>query len=245
MRQPLAVITLLALLSLASRANAQTATVAWADVRQTIDGFGGSLGTGGGSRLTPAQADILFSTSAGAGLSLLRMEVWPDGTYPDNNAALLAVARGAKVWAAPWSPPVSMKTSKNLVGGNLAPGSYAAYAAYLVDWVQHEDAAGIPIFALSVQNEPDVAVGDGGQPTCLMSGAEFHDFVLNNLGPIVFGCRFGHGQNCDPRNLQVESHRDLCRRYDERPSERGICERDCRPWVRRHWRSLSDGAEKR
>src|SRR5260370_16906547 len=58
------------------RLSLQTATINWADVRQTIDGFGGSSADFLSS-LTPAQADFFF-TPAGIGLSLLRTQIIPD-----------------------------------------------------------------------------------------------------------------------------------------------------------------------
>src|ERR1700692_2569256 len=68
--------TALALLFLTWTSIAQTAKINWADLRQQIDGFGGSSAdfiTG----LTPAQADFFFTT-AGIGLSILRTQIIPD-----------------------------------------------------------------------------------------------------------------------------------------------------------------------
>src|SRR2546422_9426499 len=55
--------------------NLQPSIVNWYDVRQTIDGFGGSSADFLSS-LTPAQADFFF-TPTGIGLSILRTQIIP------------------------------------------------------------------------------------------------------------------------------------------------------------------------
>src|SRR5260370_6224824 len=57
------------------RLSLQTATINWTDVRQTIDGFGGSSADFLSS-LTPAQADFFF-TPAGTGPSILLTPIIP------------------------------------------------------------------------------------------------------------------------------------------------------------------------
>jgi glucosylceramidase len=68
----------------------------------------------------------------------------------------------------PWSPPGWMKNSGSMLGSgpdgssspdgkeksSLRPEFYPAFAAYLVKTIQGYQAAGVPIWALSVQNEP-------------------------------------------------------------------------------------------
>jgi glucosylceramidase len=61
-----------------------------------------------------------------------------------------------KVIGSPWSPPAWMKTNQDLVGGRLidSPRIYDAYARYLVKFVRAYKREGVPIYALTVQNEP-------------------------------------------------------------------------------------------
>ena len=61
-----------------------------------------------------------------------------------------------KVMGTPWSAPAWMKTNGSLVGGELidAPRYYEAYAAYLVEFVKAYERAGVPVHALTLQNEP-------------------------------------------------------------------------------------------
>ena len=74
----------------------------------------------------------------------------------------LALNPALHVMLTPWSPPGWMKSSGSMLGANpdtkekssLKPEAYPAFAAYLVKAIQGYQAAGVPIWALSVQNEP-------------------------------------------------------------------------------------------
>jgi len=61
-----------------------------------------------------------------------------------------------KIIATPWSPPAWMKTSASLIGGRLVddPRIYDAYALYFVKFIQAYQRAGVPIYAVTLQNEP-------------------------------------------------------------------------------------------
>ncbi|MFC5435157.1 glycoside hydrolase family 30 beta sandwich domain-containing protein [Rhodanobacter umsongensis] len=67
---------------------------------------------------------------------------------------ILAIHPGLRIIASPWSAPAWMKTSANLISGTLLEQYEEAYAAYLVRFVDVFEGYGIPIFALTVQNEP-------------------------------------------------------------------------------------------
>jgi len=59
-----------------------------------------------------------------------------------------------RIIASPWSAPAWMKTSANLIGGTLLEEYESTYADYLVKYVDTMRGYGIPLFALTVQNEP-------------------------------------------------------------------------------------------
>jgi glucosylceramidase len=91
----------------------------------------------------------------------------------------------------PWSPPGWMKTSGSMLGSSadgkvpstLRPEAYTALAIYLVKTVQGYQAAGVPVYALTVQNEPLYA-----PPTysgMLMPAADQAAFIGNALGPAL------------------------------------------------------------
>jgi glucosylceramidase len=61
-----------------------------------------------------------------------------------------------KVLATPWSPPAWMKTGGSLIGGRLIdePRVYDAYARYFVKFLKAYAREGVPVDAVTVQNEP-------------------------------------------------------------------------------------------
>ena len=67
---------------------------------------------------------------------------------------LMAVDPQLRIVASPWSAPAWMKDSENLIGGALLPQYESTYADYLVKYLDAYRGYGIPIFALTLQNEP-------------------------------------------------------------------------------------------
>jgi len=172
------------------------AVIAWTDVHQAIDGFGGSCADFNKS-FSPEMADFFFTTS-GIGLSLLRVQVVPsvadcaeyfgrDGGACVNvpaGATILqgelaiaqqAVKRGVTVWSTPWSPPAAMKSNGSFInGGSLLPIHYSDWAASLASYVKMMNSNAVPIYAMSVQNEPNVTI-DYGSAT--YTAEQIRDFV--------------------------------------------------------------------
>jgi glucosylceramidase len=93
---------------------------------------------------------------------------------------ILEVDPEIKILGSPWSPPVWMKTNNNSIGGSLKPEFYPAYAQYFVKYIQAMAAEGIPVDAITVQNEP---LHPGNNPSLLMLAADQAEFIKNHLGP--------------------------------------------------------------
>jgi len=98
---------------------------------------------------------------------------------------LLAIDPQLRIIASPWSAPAWMKTSANLIGGTLLEQYEPAYATYLVRYVDSMRALGIPIFALTVQNEP--AFEPLTYPGMLLSAAARARIIGQYLGPALAG----------------------------------------------------------
>jgi glucosylceramidase len=94
--------------------------------------------------------------------------------------SILRLNPGIKIMGSPWSAPVWMKSNKSSVGGSLLPEYYDAYARYFVRYITEMKAEGIPIDAITIQNEP---LHPGNNPSMLMLATEQRDFIKNNLGP--------------------------------------------------------------
>jgi glucosylceramidase len=86
-----------------------------------------------------------------------------------------------KVMGTPWSPPGWMKTSGSMMGGSLNRGAYGPYAQYLVKFIQAYAAEGVPVDAITVQNEPLFVPDD--YPGMYMPAADQATFITNYLGP--------------------------------------------------------------
>lgn len=85
--------------------------------------------------------------------------------------------------ASPWSPPAWMKTNGDMNhGGQLKPEYREVWALYYTKFIKAYREAGIPIWGITVQNEPAaVQTWD----SCIYSGEEERDFVRDYLGPVM------------------------------------------------------------
>jgi glucuronoarabinoxylan endo-1,4-beta-xylanase len=111
--------------------------------------------------LTTDQVTTAFGNEEGQlGFSILRIKVpnQTSGFAQEVKAAHTAKNLGALIMASPWSPPAAFKSNLNTVGGYLNDTSYDDYANYLLGFVDYMKQNDVPIFALSIQNEPDIAV---------------------------------------------------------------------------------------
>ncbi len=88
-----------------------------------------------------------------------------------------------KVVVAAWGQPAWMKDNGSLVGGHILPQYYGTYATYLLKTVQAYQAAGVPIWGMSVQNEPQNRTPLGYPGTDVPVAAE--TAIINDLGPML------------------------------------------------------------
>ncbi|UCH35166.1 MAG: glycosyl hydrolase [Armatimonadota bacterium] len=108
-------------------------------------------------------------------------------------------------YASPWSPPGWMTSTDDMIGGHLLPQYYGAYARYFVRFIQAYAAEGIPIYAVTPQNEPGVNTRNyparDWYPSCQWSlivdednfwpvdfeamGRNEADFITQHLGPAL------------------------------------------------------------
>ena len=93
---------------------------------------------------------------------------------------ILAINPNIRILGSPWSPPVWMKDNGSAVGGSLLPVYYPAYANYFVKYIRQMQLKGIPVDAVTIQNEPE---NGGNTPSMLMTATQQADFIKNHLGP--------------------------------------------------------------
>jgi glucosylceramidase len=94
---------------------------------------------------------------------------------------MLAIAPGVKIIATPWTAPTWMKSNGSFIGGSLNPVYYDAYATYFVKYIQGMQGNGIPIYAVTPQNEPE---NPNNNPSMTMTATEQTNFIMK-LGPAL------------------------------------------------------------
>ena len=139
--------------------------------------------------LPQAKISTLFGTGSGQlGLSILRARIDPAGSASSNWLTAnwtqeLANAINARatnpntiVIATPWTPPPVMKNNNSTIGGTLNVSDYGAYAGYLESFASYFAANGAPLYAISIQNEPDANVT---YESCSWNGASIDNWVAS------------------------------------------------------------------
>jgi glucosylceramidase len=102
---------------------------------------------------------------------------------PFIKAVLARAGTNFTLFASPWSPPAWMKDNNSMLhGGKLKPEFYGVWANYIAKFIQAYEKNGIPIWGLTVQNEP---MASQSWESCIYSPWEERDFVKNNLGPTL------------------------------------------------------------
>jgi glucosylceramidase len=157
--------------------------------------------------------ETLFGTKKGIGLSVLRQPMGAsdfalaDYSYDDvavgekdpklakfsiehDRAYIIPLLKEAlalnpnlKIIASPWSPPGWMKTSQSMIQGALLPEAYPAFANYFVKFIKAYADAGVPIYAITLQNEPLNIPGN--YPGMGMTAIEQAAFLRDHLGPAL------------------------------------------------------------
>ncbi len=104
--------------------------------------------------------------------------------------ALRAGAGQIRLLASPWSPPAWMKSNGQMnQGGELRPEYAAVWARSYVRFIQAYAAEGVPIWGITVQNEP---AATQRWDSCIYSAEQERDFVRDHLGPALHEAGLGH-----------------------------------------------------
>lgn len=98
--------------------------------------------------------------------------------------AMAAAGGNFKLYASPWSPPAWMKDNNNMLqGGKLLDEYRQSWADYYVRFIRAYEADGIPMWGLSVQNEP---MAKQRWESCIFTAEEERDFIKQFLGPALY-----------------------------------------------------------
>ena len=121
---------------------------------------------------------------------------------PFTKLAIQAAGGELKMFASPWSPPAFMKTTNNMLqGGKLKAEFQQPWANYYVKFIEAYEKEGIPIWGLSIQNEP---MAKQTWESCIYTAEEERDFLKNYLGPTLEKAGLG-----DKKIIVWDHNRDL------------------------------------
>ncbi|OGX84730.1 glycoside hydrolase family 30 protein [Hymenobacter glacialis] len=118
-----------------------------------------------------------------AGLKTFSVKHDEQFRIPFIKQAMAAAGGKLTLYASPWSPPAWMKDSGTMLrGGKLLPQYRQAWADYYVKFIKAYEQLGIPIWGLTVQNEP---MATQKWESCIFTGEEERDFIKGYLGPTL------------------------------------------------------------
>lgn len=121
---------------------------------------------------------------------------------PFTKQAIAAAGGKLTLFASPWSPPAFMKTNGSMLhGGKLKPELRQAWANYYTKFIRAYEAEGIPIWGITVQNEP---MATQTWESCVYTAEDERDFVKHFLGPTMH--RAGLGEK---KIIAWDHNRDL------------------------------------
>ena len=203
-----------------------------AQTYQRMDGFGFTL-TGGSAQLisrleATKRAALLQELFGKNGISVLRIAVGASDldsavfTYEDVEGKfslersksdlipilqqIIAINPDIKIMASPWSPPTWMKDNNYSKGGVLMEKYYVSYANYLATYIQAMAKEGIPIWAMTPQNEP---LNPGNNPSLYMTSLMQANFIKTALGPVFLKQNIqtkiiAYDHNCDHPEYAID-----------------------------------------
>ncbi len=116
--------------------------------------------------------------------------------------AMKAAGGKLNLYGSPWSPPAWMKDNNNVLqGGKLKPEFYDSWALYFTRFIKEYEKEGVPVWGISVQNEP---MAKQRWESCIYTAEEERDFLKKYLGPTM------HKEGFEDKKIIVWDHnRDL------------------------------------
>jgi glucosylceramidase len=108
-----------------------------------------------------------------------------------DRAYILPILREARkinpdlfLFSSPWSPPGWMKFNNSMLGGSMRKFYLATYAQYFLKFLHGYAAEGVPVQAVTSQNELDTDQ-DGRMPACTWAQEYEIQFIRDHLGPLL------------------------------------------------------------
>lgn len=122
-------------------------------------------------------------TEGDTNLESFRLDREKEALLPLIQQALRTAGCPIKLFVSPWSPPAWMKTTGKMnLGGKLKPEFRKAWALYYCRFIQELEREGVPVWGLTVQNEPEASQT---WDSCIYTPADERDFIRDHLGPTL------------------------------------------------------------
>ena len=116
--------------------------------------------------------------------------------------AIAAAGGHLRLFVSPWSPPAWMKDNNSVTGGGkLLPKYDQSWANFFVKFIKTYEAMGIPIWGLTLQNEP---MAKQKWESCIFTAEDERDFIKNYLGPTLVKASMA-----DKKLIAWDHNRDL------------------------------------
>ncbi|HXB92725.1 MAG TPA: glycoside hydrolase family 30 protein [Puia sp.] len=116
--------------------------------------------------------------------------------------AIAAAGGHLRMFVSPWSPPAWMKDNNSVTGGGkLKPEFAQSWANFYVKFIRTYQAKGIPIWGLTLQNEP---MAKQRWESCIYTAEDERDFIKTYLGPTLVKAGFA-----DKKLIAWDHNRDL------------------------------------
>jgi glucosylceramidase len=104
--------------------------------------------------------------------------------------AMAATGGKLTLYLSPWSPSAWMKSNNDMLhGGKLLPQYRQTWANYYAKYINAYEKEGIPLWGLTVQNEP---MAKQTWESCIYSAEEERDFIRDYLGPTLAKAGLGN-----------------------------------------------------
>ncbi len=128
-----------------------------------------------------SSASYTYITEGDKGLKSFNIEHDRQFRLPLIKQAMHTAGGKLTLFASPWSPPAFMKSNNSMLkGGKLLAEFYQPWANYFVKYLRAYEKEGIPIWGVTIQNEP---MATQTWESCIFSAEDERDFLKNNLGP--------------------------------------------------------------
>jgi glucosylceramidase len=150
----------------------------------------------------------VYSYVADRDLELKTFNIDHDRKYriPFIKQAIAAAGGKLTLFASPWSPPAWMKDNNDVLHGGKLKAEYAdSWAHFYGKFIAAYQKEGIPVWGLTVQNEP---MAKQKWESCIFTAIDERDFIKNHLGPILQKDGFG-----DKKLIIWDHNRDLIYQY--------------------------------